>query len=138
MALGGYANHMAHVDLTSGTVEYKPIPEDWALKYIGARGLGVRYVFENGPQVDPLSPDNILCVMNGPLSGTETNMSGRQAFVTKSPLTGTVTDSHIGGWSAARMRWAGFDGIIFKGKAANPVYVYVHDGVSSSATATRI
>ncbi|MFO3797780.1 MAG: aldehyde ferredoxin oxidoreductase family protein, partial [Anaerolineales bacterium] len=80
------------------------------------------------PQVDPLSPDNILCFMNGPLTGTEVNMSGRMAIVTKSPLTGTVVDSHHGGWSAARLRWAGFDGLIFKGKAEKPVYAYVHDG----------
>ena len=78
--------------------------------------------------MDPLSPDNILCFMNGPLTGTEANMSGRMAIVTKSPLTGTVTDSHHGGWSAARLRWAGFDGLIFKGKADKPVYAYVHDG----------
>jgi aldehyde:ferredoxin oxidoreductase len=128
MTLGGYAQRIGHVDLTSGTVEYKPIPEDWARKYIGARGLGVRYVFENGPEVDPLSPDNILCFMNGPLTGTDANMSGRMAIVTKSALTGTVTDSHHGGWSAARLRWAGFDGLIFKGKADKPVYAYIEDG----------
>ena len=126
--LGGYANRMAHVDLSTGKVEYKAIPEEWARKYIGARGLGVKYVFENGPQVEPLSPDNILCFMNGPLTGSEANMSGRMAVVTKSPLTNTVTDSHHGGWSAARLRWAGFDGLIFKGKAEKPVYAYVHDG----------
>ncbi len=57
--------------------------------------------------------------MNGPLTGLEANMSGRMAIVTKSPLTGTVTDSHHGGWSAARLRWAGFDGLLFKGKAEN-------------------
>ncbi len=128
MALGGYADKVAHVDLTSGKIEYRPHPEEWKLKYIGGRGMGVRYVFENGPQVDPLSPENILCFMNGPLTGTEANMSGRMAVVTKSPLTGTVTDSHHGGWSAARLRWAGFDGLIFKGKAEKPVYAYVHDG----------
>lgn len=119
---------MAHVDLSAGTVDYRPIPEEWARKYIGARGLGVRYVFENGPQVDPMSPDNILCFMNGPLTGTQASMSGRMAIVTKSPLTGTVTDSHHGGWSAARLRWAGFDGLIFSGKADKPVYLYVEDG----------
>ena len=128
MQLGGYANRVAHVDLTAGKVEMKPIPEDWALKYIGARGLGVRYVFENGPKVDPLSPENLLCFMNGPLTGTAANMSGRLAIVTKSPLTGTVTDSHQGGWSAARLRWAGFDGLAVRGKARKPVYLYVHDG----------
>ena len=127
MNLGGYANQMAHIDLTAGKIEVKPIPEEWALKYIGARGLGVRYMLENGPEVDPLSPDNLLCFMNGPLTGTAANMSGRMAIVTKSPLTGTVTDSHHGGWSAARLRWAGYDGLIFKGKAEKPVYLYIHD-----------
>lgn len=127
MSLGGYANRIAHVDLTTQKVEMKPVPEDWARQYIGGRGLGVKFVFENGPQVDPLSPDNLLCFMNGPLTGSEANMSGRMAVVTKSPLTGTITDSHHGGWSAARLRWAGYDGLIFKGKAEKPVYVYIHD-----------
>jgi aldehyde:ferredoxin oxidoreductase len=107
---------------------HEPIPEEWARKYIGGRGLGVRYVLENGAQVDPLSPQNILCFMNGPLTGTEANMSGRLAVVTKSPLTGTVTDSHHGGWSAARLRWSGYDGLIFRGKADKPVYILIHDG----------
>ncbi|MHC4730862.1 MAG: aldehyde ferredoxin oxidoreductase family protein [Planctomycetota bacterium] len=128
MELGGYANRIAHVDLTSGTVENRPIPEDWARKYIGARGLGVRYVFENGAQVDPLGPENLLCFMNGPLTGTAANMSGRLAVVTKSPLTGTVTDSHQGGWSAARLRWAGFDGLVISGRAEAPVFLYIEDG----------
>jgi aldehyde:ferredoxin oxidoreductase len=66
--------------------------------------------------------------MNGPLTGSPANMSGRMAIVTKSPLTGTVTDSHHGGWSAARLRWAGFDGLLFEGKADKPVYAYVEDG----------
>ena len=81
--------------------------------FVGARGLGVRYCYEAGPKVDALSPQNLLCFMNGPLTGSEANMSGRLAVVTKSPLTGTITDSHQGGWSAARLRWAGFDGLVF-------------------------
>lgn len=125
--LGGYANRIAWIDLTAGKVEFKPVPEEDAKKYIGGRGLGVKFVFDNGPKVDPLSPDNILCFMNGPLTGSEANMSGRMAVVTKSPLTGTVTDSHHGGWSAARLRWSGFDGLVFKGKAAKPTYAYIHD-----------
>lgn len=128
MSLGGFANCMAHLDLTTRHVAYEPIPEEWARQYIGARGLGVRYLLENGPEVEPLSPDNLLCFVNGPLTGTEANMSGRLAIVTKSPLTDTATDSHHGGWSAARLRWAGFDGLIVKGKAEQPVYAYVHDG----------
>jgi aldehyde:ferredoxin oxidoreductase len=128
MQLGGYANKVAWVDLTKGTVEYKPIADEDARKYIGARGLGVKYVFDNGPKVEALSPENILCFMNGPLTGTDANMSGRMAVVTKSPLTGTVTDSHHGGWSAARLKWAGFDGLVFQGRAAKPVYAVVEKG----------
>lgn len=127
MALGGYADKVAWVDLTTGKMDFKPIPEEDKLKYIGARGVGVKFVFDNGPEVDPLSPDNILCFMNGPMTGSEANMSGRLAVVTKSPLTGTITDSHHGGWSAARLRWAGYDGLVFKGKAPKPTYVYIHD-----------
>ena len=101
MAIGGYANKVAHIDLTNGKIDYKPHPEEWVSKYIGGRGSGVKYVFDNGPRVDPLSPDNLLCFMNGPLTGTELNLSGRLAIVTKSPLTGTMTDSHHGGRTAA-------------------------------------
>ena len=128
MKLSEFGKRVAHVDLTAGRVEVRPSPEDWVRKYIGGRGLGVRYVLENGPDVDPLSPANILCFLNGPLSGSETNMSGRWAAVTRSPLTGTVTDSHQGGWTAARLRWAGFDGLVFEGRAEHPVYAYVEDG----------
>jgi len=128
MNLGGYANRVARVDLTSGTVSYEEINEEDARLYIGARGLGVKYLLDNGPTVDPTAPENMLALMNGPLTGTEATMSGRLAFVTKSPLTGTVTDSHMGGWSAARLRWAGFDALLFTGKAASPTYAYVEDG----------
>ncbi|MCY3920352.1 MAG: aldehyde ferredoxin oxidoreductase family protein [Chloroflexi bacterium] len=128
MALGGYADHVARVDLSSGSVAYEGINEEDARLYIGARGLGVKYVYDNDPATDPNSPDNLLGLVNGPLTGTEATMSGRLAFVTKSPLTGTVVDSHMGGWSAARLRWAGFDALLFTGKAEAPVYAYVEGG----------
>ncbi len=128
MAIGGFKNRVAWINLTDGTVEYKGVDENDAKKYIGGRGLGVKYVFDNGPDVDPLGPDNILCVMTGPLTGTDVNMSGRLCTVTKSPLTGTVTDSHMGGWTAAKLKWAGFDGLVFKGKSDKPVYALVENG----------
>ncbi len=128
MKLGGYADRIARVDLGTGQVTYEGLREEDARKYIGGRGLGVKYLLDNGPGVDPLGPDNILCFITGPLSGTNVNMSGRMAIVTRSPLTGTLTDSHHGGWSGARLKWAGFDGLIFKGISARPVYAYVENG----------
>jgi aldehyde:ferredoxin oxidoreductase len=126
--LGGFRDHVAHVDLDAGEVSYAGVDDEDAKKYIGARGLGVKYVFDAGPDVDPLGPENRLVFMNGPLSGSQATMSGRIAVCTKSPLTGTVTDSHHGGWSGARLKWAGFDGIVFEGQADDPVYAYVEDG----------
>ncbi|MCW5852165.1 MAG: hypothetical protein KIT87_18980, partial [Anaerolineae bacterium] len=55
--LGGFADRIANINLTTHEVVYESIPDEWARDYIGARGLGVKYVFENGPQVEPLSPD---------------------------------------------------------------------------------
>jgi aldehyde:ferredoxin oxidoreductase len=126
--LGGFQDHVARIDLSSGDVNYESIDDEDAKKYIGARGLGVKYVFDQGPEVDPLGEDNLLAFMNGPLTGTQTVMSGRIAICTKSPLTGTVTDSHHGGWSGARLKWSGFDGLLFEGRADEPVYAVVEDG----------
>ena len=126
--LGGYQDHVARVDLSEGDVAYEGIDGDDARKYLGARGLGVKYVFDNGPDVDPLGPENLIAFMTGPLTGSSAPMSGRIALVTKSPLTGTVTDSHHGGWSGARLKWSGFDGLLFTGKAEEPVYAVVEDG----------
>src|SRR3990172_8907638 len=138
MNFGGYRNRVAWVDLAVGESEYKPIEEENARKYIGGRGLGAKYVFDNGPQVEPLSPDNILCMMTGPLSGTDVNLSGRLAVCTKSPQTGTIVDSHHGGWSGARLKWAGLDGIVFKGKCDKPMYAYVEGGELSLRDASGL
>ena len=138
MNFGGYRNRVAWVDLATGESEYKPIEEENARKYIGGRGLGAKYVFDNGPQVEPLSPDNILCMMTGPLSGTDVNLSGRLAVCTKSPQTGTIVDSHHGGWSGARIKWAGLDGIVFKGKCDKPMYAYVEGGELSLRDASGL
>jgi aldehyde:ferredoxin oxidoreductase len=127
-SLGGFHDHVARVDLSEGVVNYEGVDDEDAKKYIGARGLGVKYVFDNGPDVDPLGPDNLIAFMNGPLTGTQVTMSGRIAVCTKSPIEGQITDSHHGGWSGARLKWAGFDGLLFEGKAEDPVYAYVEDG----------
>lgn len=128
MRLSQFGQDIVHLDLATGSSEIRPAPKAWVKAYIGARGLGVRYVLEAGPNVEALSPENLLCFFNGPLTGSEASMSGRWACVTKSPLTGTVTDSHQGGWSGARLRWAGFDGIVFEGRSESPVYAFIEDG----------
>jgi aldehyde:ferredoxin oxidoreductase len=136
--LSAYGRDIAHVNLSDSSWEMRPAPAEWTKKYIGARGLGVRYLLEAGPNIDAFSPENLLCFLNGPVSGSEINMSGRWACVTKSPLTGTVTDSHMGGWTAARMRWAGFDGVIVEAAADRPVYLFVEDGQIEICDASEV
>ncbi|MFL6558481.1 MAG: aldehyde ferredoxin oxidoreductase N-terminal domain-containing protein, partial [Bacillus sp. (in: firmicutes)] len=138
MNLGGFLNKEVLVDLTIGEVNYRAINEEDAKKYIGGRGLGVKYVLDNGPEVEPLSAENILCIMTGPVTGSRSSMSGRLCVVTKSPLTNTVTDSHIGGWTAARLKWAGVDNIIFSGKSDKPVYLFVEDGKAELRDASNL
>lgn len=138
MNLGGFKNKEILVDLTERSVGYREINEEDAKKYIGGRGLGVKYVLDNGPEVEPLSEDNLLCFMTGPVTGSRSSMSGRLAVVTKSPLTGTVTDSHIGGWTAARLKWAGVDNLIFKGKSDKPVYLFIEDGEAELRDASAL
>ncbi len=138
MAITGFNDRVARIDLSSGKIHYEKLNPDDVHKYVGARGLGVKYVLDNGPDVDPLSPDNLLCIVTGPLSGTEVKMSGRLCVVTKSPLTGTVTDSHMGGWTAAKLKWAGLDGLLFKGKSDTPVYAYVENGAVTLYDASTV
>ncbi|MEZ4719302.1 MAG: aldehyde ferredoxin oxidoreductase N-terminal domain-containing protein [Caldilineaceae bacterium] len=80
--IGGFTNRVAWIDLSTGDIEYRGVDEADAIKHIGARAPRCKYVFDNGPDVEPFSPDNLLCVMNGPLTGTDVNMSGRLAVVT--------------------------------------------------------
>lgn len=138
MKFGGFKNKEILVDLSSGAIDYRSINEENVIKYIGGRGLGVKYVLDNGPEVEALSEENILCIMTGPVTGSRSSMSGRLAVVTKSPLTGTVTDSHMGGWTAARLKWAGVDNVIFKGKSDRPVYLYIENGVAELRDASDL
>lgn len=135
---GGFKNREVVVNLSSGQVEYRQLDEDLVKKFIGGRGLGVKYVLDNGPEVEALSEDNILCMMTGPVTGSRSSMSGRLCMVTKSPLTGTVTDSHMGGWSAARLKWSGIDNVIFKGKSDKPVYLYIENGQAELRDASEL
>ena len=123
MSANVFQGKVAKVDLSTGQIQYDKVSDEDARLYIGARGLGVKYVHENGPDVEPLSAENILTFVVGPLTGTDMKMSGRWACVTKSPLTGTIVDSHMGGWSGARLRWSGFDALIVRGQSSKPIKV---------------
>ena len=124
----GYMGKILRVDLSGGKIEEKPLNEELARKYIGGSGLAAKIVYDEvGPDVDPLSPDNLLVFATGPLQGTGIPFSGRYAVGTKSPLTGIWGEANSGGWVGPYLKRAGYDAIVFKGKAQNPVYLVVTD-----------
>ena len=119
---------LLRVNLTEGTCTPEPLNMDWVKLYLGQRGLGTKYLYEEiDPKVDPLSPDNKLIFVTGPLTGTCASTGGRYSVVTKGPLTGTVACSNSGGQFGGELKQAGWDMVIIEGKAAKPVYLMIVD-----------
>ena len=96
--------------------------------YLGQRGLATKYLAEEiDPRIDALAPENVLIMATGPLTGTAASTAGRYSVITKSPLTGTVACSNSGGFIGAEIKNAGWDMIIFEGRASSPVYLYLEN-----------
>ena len=125
----GVFGRYVDVNLSKGTVRDYEIPDGWYRKYLGGRGIGLRILLEelNGDE-DPLGPENILVFATGPLQGTRIAGAGRHAVIAKSPKTGSLSDSYAGGFWAHELATSGYDGIIIKGRASNPVYLSLVDG----------
>jgi aldehyde:ferredoxin oxidoreductase len=126
----GWTGTILRVNLSDGIIAKEPLNERFAHDYIGARGLGTKYFVEEcDPTCDPLGPDNNLIYMTGPLTGTAASCGGRFEIVAKAPLTGTIGAANSGGYFGPELKFAGYDGIIFEGVAAAPVYLYIKDDV---------
>jgi aldehyde:ferredoxin oxidoreductase len=118
-----------HVDLTRGTVETRTLPEDVYRKYPGGSALAAYLLLQTIPRgADPLGPDNVLVMAVSPLTGLAISGQSRMTACARSPLTGAIGDSQCGGFFPAEMRSAGADAIVFTGRAAEPVYLWLHDG----------
>lgn len=125
----GYAGRILHIDLTTGKTHTEPLNEDYAKKYIGGIGLGMRLWLDHSKAgVDPFSPENPLILTTGPISGTVWPTGGNgHAFVSKSPQSYGVGESKSHGSFGTELKRAGYDAVIFKGKAEKPVYVWIDD-----------
>jgi aldehyde:ferredoxin oxidoreductase len=134
-----WAGKILRVNLTAGTVKSEPLNREWAQAYIGSRGLGTKYLVEEvDAKVDPLSPDNKIIWATGPLTGTMASTGGRYTVITKGPLTGAIACSNSGGYWGAEFKMAGWDMVIFEGKSAKPVYLYVNDDVAELRDAAHL
>jgi aldehyde:ferredoxin oxidoreductase len=130
-------DQLLRVDLSTESVDRVPVPEEWRRRYVGGKGLGARYLYEElDAGTVPLGPDNALLFMMGPVTGLLPG-ENRYAAITKSPLTGGFLDSYAGGTFpdvlAGALRDAG--GILVTGRASEPVRLVVENGTAEIETA---
>jgi aldehyde:ferredoxin oxidoreductase len=122
----GYSGKILKVDLTN-----EKITSESTLKYkefLGGRGIHIKILYDElKPGIDPLSPENILCLGTGPIGGTLAPSSGRYNATTKSPLTGFLGDSNSGGFWSPELKFAGYDSVVLYGRAKEPVYLWIDD-----------
>jgi aldehyde:ferredoxin oxidoreductase len=125
----GYCGRILHVDLTEGSMTVEEPRERFYRLYMGGKGFAGYYLNGLVPgDADPLGPDNVLVFATGVVGGTAGPGMNRFTVAAKSPLTGGWGESEAGGWWAPELKFAGFDAIVIKGRAATPVYLWIHDG----------
>jgi len=135
----GYMGTVLRVDLTQGRTRLESLGQERGRDFIGGRGIGISYLLEEvDPRCDPLSPENKLIMMTGPLTGTVAPTGGRYMVMTKSPLTGALTCSNSGGQFPAMLKRTGIDGIIFEGASAEPVYLFVEEDRAELRSAAHL
>jgi len=127
--IGGYMGKTLFVDLSGDKVIIEPTNEEFAATYIGGSGYACRLALDHlTSSTEPLGPENVLIFAAGPLVGTAAPDSGRHAMCARSPLTRLWCESYSGGVFGAKMKFAGFDAIVVKGRAADPTYLSVREG----------
>jgi aldehyde:ferredoxin oxidoreductase len=124
----GWHGRILHIDLTHGHIREESFSAEEAMKYFGGRGLAMKVLLDGmDPGADPLSPENLLVMATGPLTSTPAPTGNRYMVVTKSPLTGALSNSNSGGVFPTMMKRSGYDLFVFQGRAEKPVYLYVDE-----------
>ena len=126
--LHGYGGHILRVDLTSRMIQRERSDPDYMLRVIGGRGLNsTRLYDELKRDIDPLSPENLLLIGVGPLTGTLMAASAFMTISGKSPMTGILGDSAAGGHFGAEIKQAGYDQLVMTGRGEKPCYLFIAD-----------
>ena len=135
----GYTGNIARVNLTDRTVSVEQHDEAFYRRYYGGRNfIGYHLLNEVEPDVEPLSPENKLIFATGLITGSPIAGSGRNSVGARSPLTNAYGEAEAGGFWGPELKRAGFDALVFEGKADAPVYLWVHDGQVEIRDATRL
>jgi aldehyde:ferredoxin oxidoreductase len=138
-SMKGYMGKILRVDLSTARTTEERLHPDWADRFLGGTGLGVRYAYaEIPPEADPLGPQSKLILMTGPVTGTVLGTAGRFQVVHKSPLTGILCDSSSSGFWGGELKRSGYDGLIIEGESPTPVYLYIHNGQAELREASHL
>jgi len=136
---GGYNGKILRVNLSDNHISVETTDESFCRKYLGGAGFVAYFLWkELGQGIDPLGSDNKMVFALGPATGIRLPGSGRNCVGAKSPLTGGIAKSEVGGFWGAELKRAGYDAIIVEGKAERPVYLWVHDGKVEIKDATHL
>ncbi len=120
--MDGYMGKALVVDLGNGSTESWDVPQEWYQAFLGGEGLAVRMFHEYmEPGREPYDPETPIIFATGPLNGTKAPACGRLVVVFRSPATGTLGITNVGGHFAPALKKAGWDILLVKGKAAKPV-----------------
>jgi aldehyde:ferredoxin oxidoreductase len=125
----GYHGRYLRIDLTSGTAEWRPLPESVLRRFIGGVGLAAWLLHREGPPgVDPFTPEAPLVFCFSPLVGTPLTTSAKFAVAAKSPLTERFNDALSSSHFALAGKKAGADAIVIAGACDEPSMLIIDDG----------
>ncbi|GAW91016.1 aldehyde ferredoxin oxidoreductase family protein [Calderihabitans maritimus] len=125
----GFAGKLLRINLTSGETKVEELDKSELRKYMGCTGYAAKLLYQEMPGgVDPLAPEAKVVLATGVVTGTLCPSGGSYEVCFRSPLTGTWNQARSGGAFGPKLKYAGFDFVVIEGKAADPVYVYIHDG----------
>ena len=135
----GYTGKILHVDLTQGKLEIEQPPEAFYRKYMGGSAMGMYYILREMPVgTDALAPESILALMLSVTTGVPISGQSRLNANARSPVSGAIGDSQCGGFFPAELKFAGFDGIVVKGRSEKPVYLAILNGEASLRDASHL
>lgn len=135
----GWREQILDVNLTQRKIWTRTLPCELCIKTVGGIGLAAQLIFDTVfPEADPLGPDNALVIVAGPLSGTTWAGTGRVALAARSPLTGLWGEASLGGYFGTQLKRAGFDAVVLRGVASEPVVLVVDEGAACLEPAAEL
>lgn len=124
----GYSGKIIRINLSDRSIKIEEPGMRFFRTYLGGRGIIVHYLLKEVPAgADPFGEQNKLVFAASVISGAPLAGLGRQSIGAKSPLTGLYGESESGGFWGPELKFAGYEALIVEGRAASPVYIWIHN-----------